>query len=119
MFRILDQRREDLSTYLKELNEPLGLYRALMSLFTEAELKFSDRLMPLFMSDPIPRWSVWEPFMGWLLKRINDLPTNVRLEVVKLMEIWQVKSPTRSIYRKEIGEIAIAWLKEEEARRDW
>ncbi len=92
---------------------------SLMSFFTEAELKFSDRLMPLFMSDPIPRWSVWQPFMGWLLKRINDFPTNVRPEVVKLMEIWQVKSPTRSIYRKEIGEIAIAWLKEQEARRDW
>jgi hypothetical protein len=94
---------------------------SLKSLFTEAELKSSDRLMPLFMSDPIPRWSVWQPFMGWLLKRINDLPTNVRPETVKLMEIWQVKSPTGSIYRKEIGEIAIAWLEEKQAedRRDW
>jgi hypothetical protein len=53
--------------------------------------------------------------MGWLLKRINDLPAIVRPEAVKLMEIWQVKSPTGSIYRKEIGEIAIAWLEEEEA----
>jgi hypothetical protein len=69
------------------------------------------------MSDPIPRWSVWQPFMGWLLKRLNGLPTTVRPEVVKLMEIWQVKSPIGSIYRKEIGEIAIALLKEEEARR--
>ncbi|MEJ1930872.1 ATP-binding protein, partial [Nostoc sp. NIES-2111] len=204
MFRILDQRREDLSAYLKELDEPLGLYKAvqllglallenyktadawinlieqveqalelsprwrqalltaplvsprsselldkaeplliadnarrliellvavrtlevmpnfsLMSFFTEAELKSSNRVMPILMSDPIPRWSVWQPFMGWLLKRINDLPTNVRPEVVKLMEIWQVKSPTGSIYRKEIGEIAIAWLKEQAARRDW
>ncbi|MBE9257079.1 hypothetical protein [Dolichospermum sp. LEGE 00246] len=92
---------------------------SLMFLFTEAELKSSDRVMPILMSDPIPRWSVWQPFMGWLLKRINDLPTNVRPEVVKLMEIWQVKSPTDSIYRKETGEIAIAWLKEQEARRDW
>jgi hypothetical protein len=57
--------------------------------------------------------------MGWLLKRINDLPDSVRPEVVKLMEIWQVKSPRGSIYRKEIGEIAIALLKEEEARRGW
>jgi len=204
MFRVLDQHREDLSAYLQELDEPLGLYRAvqllgltllenyktadawinlieqveqgselsprwrqalltaplvsprsselldkaeplliadnarrliellvavrtlevmpnfsLMSLFTEAELKFRDRLMPLFMSDPIPRWSVWQPFISWLLKRINDLPASVRPEVVKLMEIWQVKSQTGSIYRKEIGEIAIAWFKEAEARRDW
>ncbi|MBD2580481.1 ATP-binding protein [Oscillatoria sp. FACHB-1406] len=87
---------------------------SLMSLFTEEELRSSDRLMPLLMSDPIPRWSVWQPFMGWLLKHLNDLPTTVRPEVVKLMEIWQVKSPTDSIYRKEIGEIAIAWLNEAE-----
>jgi len=89
------------------------------SLFTEAELKSSDHVMPLLMSDPIPRWSVWQPFMGWLLKTLNNLPDSVRPEVVKLMEIWQVKSPIGSIYRKEIGEIAIAWLKEEEVRRDW
>ncbi len=204
MYRLLDQRREDLSAYLLELDEPLGLYRSvqllglallensetadswiqliqqveqaselssrwrqalltaplvsprsselldkaeplliadnarrliellvavrtlevmpnfsLMSLFPEKALKFSDRLMPLLMSDPIPRWSVWQPFMGWLLKRLNDLPTNIRPEAVKLMEIWQVKSPRGSIYRKQIGEIAIAWLKEAEARRGW
>ena len=204
MYRLLDQRREDLSVYLQELDEPFGLYRAvqllglallensktadawiqlieqveqaselsprwrqalltaplvsprsselldkaeplliadnarrliellvavrtlevmpnfsLMFLFTEAELQSSDRVMPILMSDPIPRWSVWQPFMGWLLKRLNDLPTGVRSEAVKLMEIWQVKSPTGSIYRKEIGEIAIAWLKEAEVRRDW
>jgi hypothetical protein len=92
---------------------------SLMYLFTKAELESSDRVMSILMSDPIPRWSVWEPFMGWLLKHLNDLPTSVRPEVVKLMEIWQVKSPTGSIYRKEIGEIAIAWLKEQEASRGW
>lgn len=92
---------------------------SLMSLFPEKALKFSDRLMPLLMSDPIPRWSVWQPFMGWLLKRLNDLPTSVHPEAVKLMEIWQVKSSTGSIYRKEIGEIAVAWLEKEEAKRSW
>lgn len=202
MYRLLDQRREDLSAYLQELDEPFGLYRAVQllglallensktadawiqligqveqasvlsprwrqalltaplvsprsselldkteplliadnarrliellvairtlevmpnfsftSIFTEAELKSSDRVMSLLMSDPIPRWSVWQPFMGWLLKRLNDLPASVRPEAIKLMEIWQVKSPIGSIYRKEIGEIAIALLKEEEARR--
>lgn len=204
MYRLLDQRREDLSAYIQELDEPFGLYRSvqllglallensntadswiqlikqveqaselsprwrqalltaplvsprsselldkaeplliadnarrlielmvairtlevmpnfsLMSFFTEEELRSSDGVMPLLMSDPIPRWSVWQPFMGWLLKRLNDLPTTVRPEVVKLMEIWQVKSPRGYIYRKEIGEIAIALLKEEEARRGW
>lgn len=92
---------------------------SLMYLFTKAELESSDRVMSILMSDPIPRWSVWEPFIGWLLKHLNDLPTSVRPEVVKLMEIWQVKSPTGSIYRKEIGEIAIAWLKEQKASRGW
>ena len=202
MYCVLNQRREDLSAYLQELDEPFGLYRSvqllglallensktadswiqlieqveqaselsprwrqalltallvsprsselldkaeplliadnarrlielmvairtlevmpnfsLMSFFTEEELRSSDRVKSLLMSDPIPRWSVWQPFMGWLLKRINDLPAIVRPEAVKLLEIWQVKSPTGSIYRKEIGEIAIALLKEEEARR--
>jgi hypothetical protein len=203
IFRVLDQRREKLSTYLQELDEPFGLYRAvqlvglaslensntadawiqlieqfekasselsprwrqalltallvsprssemldkaeplliadnarrlielmvairtlevlpntsLERLFTEAELQSSERVKSFLMSDPIPRWSVWQPFMGWLLKRLNDLPTTVRPEVVKLMEIWQVKSPIGYIYRKEIGEIAIALLKEEEPRR--
>jgi hypothetical protein len=203
IFRVLDQRREKLSTYLQELDEPFGLYRAvqlvglaslensntaddwiqlieqfeeasselsprwrqalltallvsprsselldkaeplliannaqrlielmvairtlevmpnisLKRLFTEAELQSSDRVKSLLMSDPIPRWSVWQPFMGWLLKRLNDLPTTVRPEVVKLMEMWQVNSPIGFIYRKEIGEIAIALLKEEEPRR--
>jgi len=202
MYRLLDQRREDLSAYLQELDEPFGLYRSvqllglallensntadswiqlveqveqaselsprwrqalltallvsprsselldkaeplliadnaqrlielmvairtlevmpnisLKRLFTEAELQSSDRVQSLLMSDPIPRWSVWQPFMGWLLKRLNDLPTTVRPEVVKLMEMWQVNSPIGFIYRKEIGEIAIALLKEEEPRR--
>jgi hypothetical protein len=204
MYRLLDQRREDLSAYLQELDEPFGLYRAvqllglallensntadswiqlieqveqaselssrwrqalltaplgsprsselldkaeplliadharrlielliavrtlevmpnfsLMPLFTEEDLQSSDRVMPLLMSDPIPILSVWQLFMGWLLKRIKDLPASVRPEAIKLMEIWQVKSPIGSIYRKEIGEIASAWLKEEEARRGW
>ncbi|MEP0857953.1 ATP-binding protein [Trichocoleus sp. DQ-U1] len=198
MYRLLDQRREELPAYLQELDEPLGLYRAvqllglallensktanswiqlieqveqaselssrwrqalltaplvsprsselldkaeqlliadnarrliellvavrtlevmpnfsLMSPFTEAELQSSDRVMPLLMSDPIPRWSVWQPFMGWLLKRLNNLPVGIRPEAARLMEIWQTKTPAKAIYKREIGEIAIAWLEEE------
>lgn len=86
----------------------------LLNLFTEAEIKASDRLMPILMSNPIPRWSVWQPFMGWLLRHIHDLPINARSEIIKLMEIWQVRSPVGSIYRKEIGEIAMMWLHESE-----
>ncbi|MEA5480624.1 ATP-binding protein [Pseudanabaena galeata UHCC 0370] len=76
-----------------------------------------NQLMPFFMSDPIPRWSVWQPFMGWMLKHLGDLPATIRPEFVKLMEIWQDKSPVGSIYRKNIGEIAFEWLEKEELRR--
>ncbi|KAM3090231.1 AAA family ATPase [Phormidesmis sp. 146-35] len=200
MYRVLDQHREELPVYLREIGEPFGLYRAvqllgiallensetadpwiellekiegaselsvrwrqalltaplvsprsdellnkakpllmadnarrlielliavrtlevmpdfsLLNLFMEEEIKVSDRLMPILMSNPIPRWSVWQPFMGWLLKHIHHLPINTRSEVIKLMEIWQVKSQVGSIYRKEIGEIAMIWLHESEA----
>ena len=204
MYRILDQRREEIPTYLQELSEPLGLYRAvqllgvallenhetahpwvqlieqveqatglaprwrqalltaplaspcasdllnkveplliadgakrliellvavrtvevtpnfsLLPLSEKREQQFADHLMPLFMSDPIPRWSVWKPFMGWLLKGLNDLPVSVRPEAARLMEIWQTKTPAKAIYRREIGEIVFEWLEEEEAKRSW
>ena len=199
MYRLLDQRREDLSAYLQELDEPFGLYRAvhllglallensktadswiqlieqveqaselsprwrqalltaplvsprandlldkaksfliaddakrlielmvalrtvevmpnfsLIPLSEQTKQELANQLMPLFMSDPIPRWSVWKPFMGWLLKCISNLPVGIRPETARLMEIWQTKTPARAIYKREIGEIAIAWLKEVE-----
>lgn len=202
MYRLLDQRREDLSVYLQELDEPFGLYRAvqllglallensktadawiqlieqveqaselsprwrqalltaplvsprandlldkaesfltaddakrlielmvalrtvevipnfsLIPLSEQTKQEFANQLMPLFMSDPIPRWSVWKPFIGWLLKPLNSLPVGVRPEAARLMEIWQTKTPARTIYKREIGKIAIAWLEEEEVRR--
>ena len=81
--------------------------------------ELADRLMPLLMSYPIPRWSVWKPFIGWLLKRLNDLPVSVRPEAARLMEIWQTKTPAKAIYRREIGEIVFEWLEEEKAKRSW
>jgi hypothetical protein len=199
MYRVLDQRREELPFYLQELEEPFGLLRAvqllglallensktadswiqlieqveqaselsprwrqalltaplvsprandlldkaksfliaddakrlielmvalrtvevmpnfsLIPLSEQTKQELANQLMPLFMSDPIPRWSVWKPFMGWLLKRISNLPVGIRPEAARLMEIWQTKTPARAIYKREIGEIAIAWLKEVE-----
>lgn len=204
MYRVLDQRREELPSYLQELEEPLGLLRAvqilgvallenrataeswihlieqveqaselsprwrqalltaplvslrahdilnkaelfliadnakrltdlmvalrtvevipnfsLIPLSTQTKQELANQLMPLFMSDPIPRWSVWAPFIGWLLKRLNDLPAGTRSEAARLMEIWQTKTLAKAIYKREIGEIAIAWLEEEEAKRSW
>lgn len=204
MYRVLDQRREELPSYLQELEEPLGLLRAvqilgvallenrataeswihlieqveqaselsprwrqalltaplvslrahdilnkaelfliadnakrltdlmvalrtvevipnfsLIPLSTQTKQELANQLMPLFMSDPIPRWSVGAPFIGWLLKRLNDLPAGTRSEAARLMEIWQTKTLAKAIYKREIGEIAIAWLEEEEAKRSW
>jgi hypothetical protein len=71
----------------------------------------SDALLPLLMISPVPRWHVWLPFMGWLLERLDRLPPDVRPEAVKLMEIWQQKTPEGSVYRGEIGKIALSWLR--------
>ena len=203
MYRILDQRREELPFYLQELEEPFGLLRAvqlqgvallenhataeswihlieqveqaselsprwrqalltaplvsprandlldkaeslliaddakrlielmialrtvevipnfsLIPLSEQTKQELANQLMPLFMSDPIPRWSVWKPFIGWLLKRINNLPVAIRPEAARLMETWQTKTPAKAIYKREIGEIAITWLQEEDEKRD-
>lgn len=74
----------------------------------------TENLMPILLSDPIPRWRIWSPFMDWLVPRLTSLPTAIRPEAVKLMEIWQLKTTVGSPYRQEIGEIALAWLKEVE-----
>ena len=90
---------------------------SLIPLSAQTKQELANQLMPLFMSDPIPRWSVWKPFMGWLIKGIHELPISVRSEATELMEIWQTRSPVGSIYRKEIGEIAMMWLRESESGR--
>ena len=74
----------------------------------------TENLMPILLSDPIPRWRIWSPFMDWLVPRLTLLPTAIRPEAVKLMEIWQLKTTVGSPHRQEIGEIALAWLKEVE-----
>ncbi|HEY9709997.1 MAG TPA: hypothetical protein V6D48_17455, partial [Oculatellaceae cyanobacterium] len=87
---------------------------SLIPLSEQTKQELANQLMPLFMSDPIPKWSVWKPFIGWLLKRINNLPVAIRSEAARLMETWQTKTPARAIYKREIGEIAITWLEEVE-----
>jgi hypothetical protein len=77
-----------------------------------------DELVSLLLSSPVPRWSVWLPLMGWLLERIENLPFAVQVEAVRLMDIWQQKAPKGAVYRKEIGTIALAWLKQIEGWSD-
>jgi hypothetical protein len=90
---------------------------SLMPLSTQTKQELANQLMPFFMSDPIPRWSIWQPFMGWLLERIDNLPRVTRLESSRLMKMWQIKTPTGSIYRREIGEISFKWLAEDKRAR--
>ena len=75
-----------------------------------------EEVIPILMSWPIPRWHVWLPLIGWLAKRLESLPRVVRPEALNLMELWQQKSPKGSVYRKEIGEIALGWLEEIERK---
>jgi hypothetical protein len=78
-----------------------------------------EQVLSLLMMHPVPRWSAWVPFMGWLLEQLDSVPPPLRAEVARLMEIWQDKSPSGSIYRLEVGEAALAWLQELEGRRKW
>jgi len=194
-YRVLNQQRDDLAAYLRDIGQPLGLFRAIQllgasllekeetavwmqliaqleeaidlaprwrqalltapllslrarelltraepllvggdarrlidllvavrtvevspdfSLFPAAAVlsESTDELLPLLMTSPIPRWHVWLPFMGWLLEHIARLPTVVGPEIVKVMQIWQEKTPEGSVHRKEIGKIALSWLRE-------
>lgn len=82
--------------------------------FVEESSKNLDELLSFLLLSPVPIWRVWLPLMRWLIPRLNNLPNSIRTEAVKLMEIWQTKAPVDSVLRKEIGEIAISWLKEVE-----
>lgn len=75
------------------------------------KIGYDPDLIELFRKDStLPRWRVWIPFMSWLLRKLNDLPENAKPEVAKIMEIWQLKTPYRTIYRKELGNVALDWL---------
>ena len=70
----------------------------------------SAALLPYLLHDPVPRWAVWRPTMGWLLDHRAALPVAMWPEMVRLMEMWQKRTATGSPYREEIGRIALALL---------
>lgn len=86
----------ELLPYLEDPNQPI------------------EQVMSDLLSDPVPKWQIWLPFMRWFVPKLSNLPITVRTEAAKLMEIWQLKTPVNSIFRKEIGEIALFWLQEAE-----
>ena len=77
-----------------------------------------EEILTVLLQDPIPRWQVWVPLIGWLIERLDTWPDLIRPEAARLLEIWQQKTPLGSIYRKEIGEIALSWLYQTERWHD-
>lgn len=72
--------------------------------------KEQNFISPLLLAQPVPRWNNWTPVVGWLVKNAGELPQEARPEAVRIFEAWQVQAPTGFPYRKEVGEIAFAWL---------
>ena len=72
--------------------------------------------LPLLLSRPIPNWQSWVPLVGWFLAQTETWPSEVRVEMARLMELWQQQTPYGWIYRKELGALAFQWLAEEERR---
>jgi len=70
----------------------------------------ADEIELLRNQSLFPRWRVWIPFMGWLLKKLDAFPENIRPEVTRILEIWQLKTPYGFIYRKDVGNVAFCWL---------
>lgn len=85
----------------------------LLSIFGNVNIS-KDKLIADLLSDPIPRWRIWSPFMDWFVQRLNRLPNTIRPEAAKLLEIWQLKTKVGSNHRKAIGKIALTWLEEAE-----
>lgn len=84
---------------------------ALMPVLTEA-LKNYDFVSPVLLDAPVPRFSTWLPVIGWLIRQADILPRAARGETSRIFELWQRHSPPGSPYRKEVGEIVLAWLNE-------
>jgi hypothetical protein len=80
-------------------------------------LKGYDFVSPVLLAAPVPRFSVWRPVVGWLVRRADDLPRAARDEASRIFELWQQHSPPDAPYRKEIGEIVLSWLGEVDSWR--
>jgi hypothetical protein len=80
--------------------------------YLDSETRERGDFMAVLMSRPLPRWKPWMAFLDWLIDRIDRLPSAVRPEVTKVMDIWQRQSPPGTKYRREIANVAFSWLKQ-------
>lgn len=78
--------------------------------FLEQVSKEQNFISPLLLAQPVPRWNIWTPIVGWLVKNAGELPEEAQPEAVRIFEAWQVQAPAGFPYRKEIGETAFTWL---------
>ncbi len=70
----------------------------------------------LLLGIPLPRWRVWLPVLEWVLGRAERLPPRLRPEISEAMLLWQRTAPSSFPLREQIGRVALAWLREAEAR---
>ncbi len=92
-----------------EVAPNIGILGSIEATLDEDE-KTPERVRTYLLQDPIPRWNVWLPTIGWLLTHADHLPPGARLEVSRVMDLWQRHAPVGSPYREDIARVAFAWL---------
>ncbi len=83
-----------------------------MAAATAGIAKTPEEALALALRFPLPRWYTWFRMLRWLLRHASVLPPDVRNEMSQLMEIWQERTVPGDPLRREIGELALAWLQE-------
>jgi hypothetical protein len=73
-----------------------------------------EEALALALRYPLPRWYAWYQTLRWLLQHAGEFNEEARHEAARVMEIWQERSGPGDPLRREIGELALAWLKEVE-----
>ncbi len=68
--------------------------------------------LALALQFPLPRWYAWYWTLRWLLRHSTELSEAARHEAARIMEIWQDRSGPGDPLRREVGELAFAWLEE-------
>lgn len=92
-----------------EVAPNIGILGSIEATLDEDE-KTPERVRTYLLQDPIPRWNVWLPTIGWLLTHADHLPPGARPEVSRVMDLWQRHAPVGSPYREDIARVAFAWL---------
>lgn len=70
----------------------------------------------LLLGIPLPQWRVWVPVLQWVIARADRLPRRLRPEITQAMLLWQRTTPSGFPLRDRIGQVALGWLREAEAK---